>query len=55
MAVVAGALKDAVEETRKGHSVEAPIFARKDFERLEAEGWREFGDRIQEWRDRKRG
>ena len=50
MAVVAGAFKDAADKTGKGHSVEAPILARMDFERLEAEGCREFGSRIKESR-----
>jgi hypothetical protein len=43
VAVVAGTLKDAADETDEKHSIESPIFARKDFERLEAEGQREFG------------
>jgi hypothetical protein len=43
MAVVAGAFKDAAGETGTGQAVEAPILARSDFERLEAEGWQEFG------------
>lgn len=45
IAVVAGAFKDATEANRR-FTVEAPILARRDFERLEAEGWREFGSRI---------
>ncbi len=40
VAVVAGACKDAAEQTGKGFRVEAPILARPDFERLEAEGHR---------------
>lgn len=55
IAAVAGALKDAADENGKGHSIESPILARKDFEKLEAEGWREFGDRIKELRDGLRG
>lgn len=43
VAAVAGTLKDAADETDEKHSIESPIFARKDFERLEAEGQREFG------------
>src|SRR3989442_9734648 len=43
VAAFAGAFKDAADENGKSHSVESPIFARRDFERLEAEGWREFG------------
>jgi hypothetical protein len=46
MAVVAGAFKDAMKERPSNHSVEAPILARKDFERLEAEGWRAFGQQV---------
>lgn len=46
MAVVAGAFKDASDETGTGYSVESPIFARRDFEKLEAEGWQEFGSQI---------
>ena len=46
MAVVAGAFKDAADETSTGYSVESPILARKDFEKLEAEGWREFGRQL---------
>ena len=44
MAVVAGACKDAADETGKGYTVEAPIVARQDFEKLEAEGWRNSSD-----------
>jgi len=43
VAAVAGTLKDAADETDEKYSIESPIFAWKDFERLEAEGQREFG------------
>ncbi|MBI5772340.1 MAG: hypothetical protein HZA89_01185 [Verrucomicrobia bacterium] len=43
IAAVAGAFKDAADESASRPAVESPIFARKDFERLEAEGRREFG------------
>jgi hypothetical protein len=46
VAAVAGAFKDAAGETGDSHAVESPMFARKDFERLEAEGWREFGKQL---------
>ncbi|MCU0783978.1 MAG: hypothetical protein MUF81_08000 [Verrucomicrobia bacterium] len=46
IAAVAGVFKDATDTSGKGHSVASPIFARNDFERLEAEGWQEFGNRI---------
>jgi hypothetical protein len=46
IAAVAGAFKDAGEASGKGHSVEAPIFAHGDFERLEAQGWQEFGKQL---------
>ena len=46
IAAVAGAFKDAVGETGNGYSVESPIFARTDFEKLEAEGWQEFGSQV---------
>src|ERR1035441_6602683 len=42
VAAVAGMMKDAVDDTGESHSIKSPIFARKDFERLEAEGRREF-------------
>jgi hypothetical protein len=45
MAALGGAVKDAAEEAGGGQRVEAPIFAREDFERLEAEGWQEFARR----------
>jgi hypothetical protein len=48
MAVVAGAFKDAADETGTGCSVKSPILARKDFEKLEAEGWQEFGRQVSE-------
>ena len=48
MAVVAGAFKDAADESGAGVSVSSPICARKDFERLEAEGWEQFGEQIAE-------
>jgi hypothetical protein len=44
VAMMAGAFKDAVEGTSP--AVNSPIFARNDFERLEAEGWREFGSKL---------
>jgi hypothetical protein len=46
IAATAGVFKDAMHERASGLSVEAPILARKDFERLEAEGWQEFGGRV---------
>jgi len=46
IAAVAGAFKDASDASGKGGSVESPIFARGDFERLEAQGWQEFGKRL---------
>jgi hypothetical protein len=42
MAAVAGMAKDAAENAGKDYSVTSPIFARADFERLEAEGRRDF-------------
>ena len=45
-AAVAGAFKDAAAEGGKRHVIESPIFARADFERLEAEGCRELGTRL---------
>lgn len=42
VAAVAGILKDAADVSGSGNSIESPIFARNDFERLEAEGRREF-------------
>ncbi len=42
MAAVAGMMKDAAEDSAQCHVVKSPIFARKDFERLEAEGRRKF-------------
>ena len=42
VAAFAGAMKDAAHDSGQAHTVESPIFARKDFERLEAEGWRDF-------------
>ena len=46
MAAISGALKDA----GNGLSVESPIFDYKNFERLEHEGWQEFGGRIKQMR-----
>jgi hypothetical protein len=46
VAALAGACKDAAENAGSGRSVESPVFARKDFERLEAEGWREFARQL---------
>jgi len=46
IAAVAGAFKDAADGSGTPHSVESPIFARKDFEKLEAEGWRQFGRQV---------
>jgi hypothetical protein len=46
VAALAGAFKDAGEASGKGGSIESPIFAHGDFERLEAQGWREFGKRL---------
>jgi len=42
VAAVAGVFKDRADDSGSDHSIESPIFARKDFERLEAEGRREF-------------
>jgi len=46
VAALAGAFKDASDASGKGYSVESPIFARGDFERLEAQGWQEFGKKL---------
>ena len=46
VAAVAGAMKDAADDAGKPNAIRAPIFSRKDFERLEAEGQREFGDKL---------
>lgn len=46
VAALAGACKDAADDAGSGHTVESPVFARKDFERLEAEGWREFARQL---------
>jgi hypothetical protein len=46
IAALAGAFKDAGDASGKGGSVESPIFAHRDFERLEAQGWQEFGKRL---------
>jgi hypothetical protein len=46
IAAMAGAFMDAGEASGKGRSVESPIFARNDFEQLEAKGWQEFGKRL---------
>ena len=46
VAAVAGVFKDAADDSGGGHSIESPIFARKDFERLEAEGRREFARQL---------
>jgi hypothetical protein len=46
IAAVAGVFKDATDTSGKGYSVASPIFARNDFERLEAAGGREFGNRV---------
>ena len=43
IAALVGVVKDAAGETGAGYAVEAPIFARKDFEKLEAKGWQELG------------
>jgi hypothetical protein len=48
LAMVSGVFKDATTATFP--TVESPIFARNDFERLEAEGWREFGRRLSQLR-----
>ena len=50
MAAVAGAFKDAADKNGKSHSVESPILARRDFEKLEAEGWQEFGKKFRRTR-----
>ena len=42
MAAISGMAKDAADDSGQVFSVESPIFARKDFERLEAEGRRNF-------------
>jgi hypothetical protein len=39
-------MKDAADEAGGILAIEAPIFARNDFERLEAEGQREFGRQL---------
>ena len=41
IAVCAGASKDAAETVGSGLRVDAPVFKRPDFERLEHEGWQE--------------
>lgn len=46
MAAIAGMAKDAADESGQGYSVESPIFARTDFERLEAEGRRGLARRL---------
>lgn len=46
IAAVAGAFKDASDTSGRGYSVESPIFVRSDFERLEAQGWQEFGKQL---------
>ena len=46
MAAVAGACKDVAGAAAPGLAVESPIFARKDFEKLEAEGWPEIGRQL---------
>lgn len=48
MAAVAGMVKDVADETGTGLAVEAPIFARKDFEKLEAEGCQKLGRQLSE-------
>jgi len=50
VAALAGAFKDASDASGKGGSVESPIFARSDFERLEAQGWQEFGKKLSQLR-----
>jgi len=50
IAALAGAFKDAGEASGKGGSVESPIFAHGDFERLEAQGWQEFGKQLSHFR-----
>ncbi len=52
VAAVAGAFKDAAGDTGQGHAVESPIFTRQDFEKLEAEGWREFGRQLSRLRSK---
>ena len=44
VAMAAGLFKDATTETFP--RVESPIFARNDFERLEAQGWQELGSKL---------
>ena len=46
IAAVAGAFKDASDTSGKGGSVESPIFAHGEFERLEAQGWQDFGKQL---------
>ena len=46
IAAVAGAFKDASDTSGNGYSIESPIFDRGDFERLEAQGWQEFGKQL---------
>ena len=46
VAAVAGMMKDAADDSGCGHPIASPIFARKDFERLEAEGRREFARQL---------
>ena len=47
VAAMSGVLKDAAG----GASVKAPIFDYQSFERLEHQGWQEFGDRIERLRE----
>jgi hypothetical protein len=46
VAAVAGIMKDAADTSGESHSIKSPIFARNDFERLEAEGRREFARQL---------
>jgi hypothetical protein len=46
VAALAGISKDAADDSGRDQSIESPIFARKDFERLEAEGRRELARRL---------
>jgi hypothetical protein len=50
IAAVAGAFKNASDASGKGCSVDSPIFAHGDFERLEAQGWQEFGKQLSHFR-----
>ena len=48
VAAMAGTLKDA--DGSGGAGIESPIFAHKDFERLEAQGAAKVGDKLEQAR-----